>query len=105
MAEWGKGDPRWIVEERPDGKRVERGNFQVTTGCITSLLFSATNPNNWHWKEKNATQWSKDKLNELLVGLKVESQDFVCEIKELKKCEGEASANNRKAKLVFLVSI
>ena len=21
MAEWGKGDPRWIVEERPDGKR------------------------------------------------------------------------------------
>ncbi|CAF4994828.1 unnamed protein product, partial [Rotaria magnacalcarata] len=31
MAEWGKGDPRWIVEDRPD----------------------ATNPNNWHWKEKN----------------------------------------------------
>ena len=105
MAEWGKGDPRWIVEERPDGKRVDRRKFQVTTGRITSLHFSATNPNNWHWKEKNATQWSKDKLNELLVGLKVESPDFVCEIKELKKCEGEASANNRKAKLVFLVSI
>jgi activator of HSP90 ATPase len=80
MAEWGKGDPRWIVEERPD----------------------ATNPNNWHWKEKNATQWSKDKLNELLVGLKVENEQLVCEIKELKKCDGEASANNRKAKLVFL---
>jgi len=80
MAEWGKGDPRWIVEERPD----------------------ATNPNNWHWKEKNATQWSKDKLNELLIGLKVENEQFICEIKELKKCEGEASANNRKAKLVFL---
>jgi activator of HSP90 ATPase len=82
MAEWGKGDPRWIVEERPD----------------------ATNPNNWHWKEKNATQWSKDKLNELLVGLKIENEQLVCEIKELKKCDGEASANNRKAKLVFLVS-
>jgi len=80
MAEWGKGDPRWIVEDRPD----------------------ATNPNNWHWKEKNATQWSKDKLNELLVGLKVENEQFVCEITELKKCNGEASANNRKAKLVFL---
>ncbi len=67
--------------------------------------FVATNPNNWHWKEKNATQWSKDKLNELLVGLQVENEQFMCEIKELKKCEGEASANNRKAKLVFLVSI
>jgi hypothetical protein len=21
MAEWGKGDPRWIVEERPDGSK------------------------------------------------------------------------------------
>lgn len=80
MAEWGKGDPRWIVEERPD----------------------ATNPNNWHWKEKNATQWSKDKLNELLIGLKVENENLVCEVKELKRCDGEASANNRKAKLVFL---
>lgn len=27
MAKWGEGDPRWLVEERPD----------------------ATNPNNWHW--------------------------------------------------------
>jgi len=69
-----------------------------------NFYFLATNPNNWHWKEKNATQWSKDKLNELLVGLKVENEQFICEIKELKKCEGEASANNRKAKLVFLVS-
>jgi len=27
MAKWGEGDPRWIVEERPDAKNV----------------------NNWHW--------------------------------------------------------
>jgi len=24
MAEWGKGDPRWIVEDRPDGKKKIR---------------------------------------------------------------------------------
>ena len=40
MAKWGEGDPRWIVEERPD----------------------ATNVNNWHWTEKNADQWSKAKI-------------------------------------------
>ena len=40
MAKWGEGDPRWIVEERPD----------------------ATNVNNWHWTEKNADAWSKAKL-------------------------------------------
>ncbi len=76
------------------------------TSILLSLLMSslATNPNNWHWKEKNATQWSRDKLNDLLVGLKIENEEYSCEIKELKKCSGEASANNRKAKLVFLVN-
>lgn len=52
MAKWGEGDPRWIVEERPD----------------------ATNVNNWHWTEKNACQWSKDKLKELLVGLRLDNK-------------------------------
>ncbi|XP_025105562.1 activator of 90 kDa heat shock protein ATPase homolog 1-like isoform X2 [Pomacea canaliculata] len=79
MAKWGEGDPRWIVEERPD----------------------ATNVNNWHWVEKDATGWSRDKLKDLFVGLKIENEKGFCEILELTKTEGEASANNRKAKLIF----
>ncbi|VDL79143.1 unnamed protein product [Nippostrongylus brasiliensis] len=71
MAKWGEGDPRWIVEERAD----------------------ATNVNNWHWSEKNATPWSKTRLTDLLEGLTIES---------IKTLEGEATANNRKAKLIFL---
>lgn len=79
MAKWGEGDPRWIVEERAD----------------------ATNVNNWHWTEKNATPWSKDKLKRLLEGLVIEDDRYFCEIKEITKLEGEASASNRKAKLIF----
>nr|CAG4646417.1 EOG090X09QT [Macrothrix elegans] len=79
MAKWGEGDPRWIVEERPD----------------------ATNVNNWHWTEKNASQWSKDKLEELLKGLEIDDKIGKCIIYEIDKLEGEASANNRKAKLIF----
>lgn len=79
MAKWGAGDPRWIVEERAD----------------------ATNVNNWHWTEKNATLWSKDKLKELLTGMTIENDDFKATIKEVTKTEGEATANNRKAKLIF----
>lgn len=79
MAKWGEGDPRWIVEERCD----------------------ATNVNNWHWTEKNATGWSKDKLKALLEGFVIEDENHKCEIKEFTKLEGEASANNRKAKLIF----
>jgi len=80
MAKWGEGDPRWIVEERPD----------------------ATNVNNWHWSEKNADAWSKKKLESLLVNCIIEDPKIgnVC-LEEIEKCEGEARVNNRKAKLIF----
>jgi len=79
MAKWGEGDPRWIVEERPD----------------------ATNVNNWHWTEKNASQWSKDRFQELLHRFEIENEIGKVVIDEIEKAEGEASANNRKAKLIF----
>ncbi|KAM9196299.1 activator of 90 kDa heat shock protein ATPase homolog 2-like [Mergus octosetaceus] len=79
MAKWGQGDPRWIVEERAD----------------------ATNVNNWHWTERDATGWSKSKLKEVLVGLAVEGEAGRCEISELKQAEGEASCSSRKGKLIF----
>jgi len=80
MAKWGEGDPRWIVEERPD----------------------ATNVNNWHWTEKNADSWSKKKLEELFVNHIIEAPQIgSIVIEEIEKCEGEARVNNRKAKLIF----
>nr|XP_033326795.1 activator of 90 kDa heat shock protein ATPase homolog 1 [Megalopta genalis] len=79
MAKWGEGDPRWIVEERPD----------------------ATNVNNWHWTEKNACAWSQDKLKELFTNMKIEGDEVVCTVTEVEKSEGEAMANNRKGKLIF----
>lgn len=51
--------------------------------------------------EKNACQWSKDKLNSLLVGMKLENDVAKCEIIKIENCEGEAVANNRKGKLIF----
>uniref|UniRef100_A0A3Q4BZP3 Activator of 90 kDa heat shock protein ATPase homolog 1 n=1 Tax=Mola mola TaxID=94237 RepID=A0A3Q4BZP3_MOLML len=79
MAKWGEGDPRWIVEERAD----------------------ATNVNNWHWTERDATNWSSDKLKSLMVGVSVENEEGSCEVTEVTKAEGEASINNRKGKLIF----
>ncbi|XP_069706295.1 activator of 90 kDa heat shock protein ATPase homolog 2-like [Phaenicophaeus curvirostris] len=79
MARWGQGDPRWIVERRADG----------------------TNVNNWHWTERDATGWSKGKLEELLVGLAVEGEAGRCEISGLERAEGEASCSGRRGRLIF----
>ncbi|KAF7264947.1 hypothetical protein GWI33_021894 [Rhynchophorus ferrugineus] len=79
MAKWGEGDPRWIVEERPD----------------------ATNVNNWHWTEKNASPWSQERIKELFNDIPVKNDEAQLFIKGVEKCEGEACANNRKGKLIF----
>jgi len=80
MAKWGEGDPRWIVEERPD----------------------ATNVNNWHWTEKNADAWSKSKIKEMFTNLVIEDTKIGnVVVEEVEKVEGEARVNNRKGKLIF----
>lgn len=78
MAKWGEGDPRWIVEERAD----------------------AHNVNNWHWRESDATQWSKNRFRTLLDGMKVEDENVGCCTLSSVSCEGEASVSNRKNKII-----
>lgn len=84
MAKWGEGDPRWVVEEREDG----------------------TNVNNWHWSEKNATEWSRSRLTELLLNLAFEEEGVgSARISEITGITGEATANNRKSKLIFFYEL
>ncbi|KAL4435457.1 hypothetical protein ABPG77_006219 [Micractinium sp. CCAP 211/92] len=64
------------------------------------------NVNNWHWTEKDALPWSRDRLQELLgtadlapgSGLSVRSTG-------VKACEGEAVVNNRKNKVIAAYEI
>lgn len=79
MALWGKGDPRWIVEERPD----------------------STNVNNWHWTERDATIWSKEKLKTLFLSLHEETDEGSWKMDEVKTMEGEATLSNRKGKIII----
>ncbi|KYO23641.1 activator of 90 kDa heat shock protein ATPase homolog 2 isoform X2 [Alligator mississippiensis] len=79
MAKWGQGDPRWIVEERAD----------------------ATNVNNWHWTERDATSWSRRKLRAVLAGLAVEGAAGRCEVRDVKQVDGEASCTCRRGRLFF----
>lgn len=81
MAKWGEGDPRWIVEERPD----------------------AINVNNWHWTEKEASPWSRDVFEVLFEGLVIEQASIgKVTVDRLGTIQGEACINNRKAKLIYI---
>uniref|UniRef100_A0AC35TTP8 Aha1_N domain-containing protein n=1 Tax=Rhabditophanes sp. KR3021 TaxID=114890 RepID=A0AC35TTP8_9BILA len=60
------------------------------------------NHNNWHWVEKNADRWSKDVFEELFTGIEVTRGPVNLKFTGIKSSIGEARANNRKAKLIFL---
>ena len=53
-AEAGKGDPRWIVQDRQDGKNV----------------------GSWHWEERDMMMWAREQLPELALGARGEMSDF-----------------------------
>ncbi|CAI5684891.1 unnamed protein product [Oreochromis niloticus] len=51
--------------------------------------------------ERDVSSWSSECLHQLLLGVRVEGPEGVCQLTEVTKLEGEASINNRKGKLFY----
>eukprot|EP00882_Tetradesmus_deserticola_P008632 GHRQ01009101.1.p1 GENE.GHRQ01009101.1~~GHRQ01009101.1.p1 ORF type:complete len:352 (+),score=138.82 GHRQ01009101.1:1029-2084(+) len=78
MAKFDESDPRWIVQAREDG----------------------TNVNQWHWSEKDCSEWSKQRLGQLLGDLTLLSGPATAKTTGLQSVEGDSILNIRKAKLI-----
>ncbi|KAL4419782.1 hypothetical protein ABPG75_006880 [Micractinium tetrahymenae] len=85
MAKWGEGDARWQVADMGVGGR---------------------NVNNWHWTEKDALPWCRDRLQELLGSADLApGSRLSVRGTGVKACEGEAVVNNRKNKIIAAYEI
>lgn len=73
MAKWEERDPRWLVEERHDGKNV----------------------NGWHWEEKNRFNWCKQRLEELMTDIPAAETGSLA-ITKVTDVVGEAMTHTRK---------
>lgn len=80
MARWGQGDPRWIVEDRPD----------------------SVNVNNWHWREKSADKWSEQFFRSALNNLAFKDAKLSGKITEVSSINGDSTVSNRKGKLIYI---
>merc|ERR1712137_376453 len=80
MAEFGKGDPRWQVSDRADGRNV----------------------NSWHWEEKDISLSAKEVLGEAFehkpLGEKLNIDSFI-------EIEGEATLMKRKGKISVIYEL
>lgn len=80
MALTGQGDPRWIVNDRGDGRNV----------------------NNWHWTERDASEWARARVSALLRGAAVRPTDggdappFECRTVDVDSVSGDCVLYNRK---------
>ncbi|XP_015413492.1 PREDICTED: activator of 90 kDa heat shock protein ATPase homolog 1 [Myotis davidii] len=64
-------------------------------GCWSRALFLFCRT------ERDASNWSTDKLKTLFLAVRVQNEEGKCEVTEVNKLDGEASINNRKGKLIF----
>ena len=63
---------------------------------------SIWNKGNWHWEEKNYTEFAKEQLKQLWCAITMEVADAKIEIYEIKELKGAASVTIRKQKQIFM---
>ena len=68
----------------------------VTAGAAG--VGSIWNKGNWHWEEKNYTEFAKEYLKGVLCVIKVNAADAEIEVYEVKELTGSASVTIRKQK-------
>ena len=59
---------------------------------------SIWNKGNWHWEEKNYTEFAKEYLTGVLCKIKVNEAEAAIEVYEVKELTGSASVTIRKQK-------
>jgi len=83
MAKIGEEDPRWLVENRSDGKNV----------------------GNWHWAEKNLMPYAKQALADLFKNVNIPTSDGLSLQLNYDSVKGEVTVNNRKRRIFYLYDL
>ena len=63
------------------------------------------NPNNWHWVNKDASEWAKSYLEKYLIGIKAEEGGVSAAIKAIQSMEGDVDVSQRKGKVITLFDV
>jgi activator of HSP90 ATPase len=63
------------------------------------------NPNNWHWVNKDASEWAKQYLEENLCALSAEEAGVDVKIEKLNSMDGDVDVSQRKGKVITLFDV
>ena len=63
------------------------------------------NPNNWHWVNKDVSEWAKDYLEKNLTSVAAEDGDVSAKVTKVVSMEGDVDVSQRKGKVITLFDV
>lgn len=63
------------------------------------------NPNNWHWVNKDVSEWARAWFNENLTKLSVEDGDVKAKISKVQTMDGDVDVSQRKGKVITIFDV
>ena len=63
------------------------------------------NPNNWHWVNKDASEWARDYLGETLTKVSAEDGEVSARITKIISMDGDVDVSQRKGKVITLFDV
>ena len=78
-------------------------SFKQILKPITAMVIH--NPNNWHWVNKDAREWSRTYLDQNLLGIEGTDGDVSVKISKIASMEGDVDVSQRKGKVITLFDV
>lgn len=63
------------------------------------------NPNNWHWVNKDVSEWAREYLERSLTVISVEEGDVSAKITQVETMTGDVDVSQRKGKVITLFDV
>lgn len=63
------------------------------------------NPNNWHWVNKDASEWARQYLDDNLTKLSAEKGDVSAKVSKVTSMDGDVDVSQRKGKVITLFDV
>lgn len=74
----------------------------VSAAYLTMVLH---NPNNWHWVNKDVSEWAKEYLDKNLTVIEAEEGDVSARISKVVNMDGDVDVSQRKGKVITLFDV
>ena len=63
------------------------------------------NPNNWHWVNKDVSEWAREYLQTNLAGISAEAGDVSAKVTKVNSMEGDVDVSQRKGKVITIFDV